>query len=209
MTDLVSRFESLLARLGATGDLRPAADALLAAWATPDRSYHGLSHLRDCLAQLDDFPERAEYRDVVEAALWFHDAVYDPRAADNEERSAERARQVLASLGVADGTAAEVARLVLLTRHHTPPTDAAGRLLCDIDLSILGGSPTDFDAYDRAVRVEYSWVPDSLYRRERRRVLNAFLDRSPLYQTEHFRRRFEAAARENVRRAVERLGERS
>lgn len=209
MTDLVSRFESLLARLGATGDSRPAADALLAAWATPDRTYHGLSHLRDCLAQLDDFPERAEYRDVVEAALWFHDAVYDPRAADNEERSAERARQVLASLGVAGDTAAEVARLVLLTRHDTPPTDAVGRLLCDIDLSILGRSPTDFDAYDRAVRVEYSWVPDSLYRRERGRVLNAFLDRSPLYQTEHFRRRFETAARENVRRAVERLGERS
>ena len=205
MTDLMLRFESLLARLGATGAVRPAANALLSAWADPARSYHGLSHLRDCLAQLDDFPERAKYRDLVEAALWFHDAVYDPRAADNEKRSAEQARRVLASLGVPGDTGDDVARLVLLTRHGEPPNDAAARLVCDIDLSILGRSPADFDAYDRSIRAEYSWVPDPVYRNERRRVLNAFLGRTPLYQTEHFRRRFEVAARENIRRAVEQL----
>jgi predicted metal-dependent HD superfamily phosphohydrolase len=205
VTDLRLRFESLLARLGATGDLRPAADALRSAWADPERSYHGLPHLRDCLAQLDDFTEPVEYRDQVEAALWFHDAVYEPRAADNEERSAERARRVLVSLGVPGDTADEVARLVLLTRHREPPNDAAGRLLCDIDLSILGRSPADFDAYERSIREEYSWVPDAVYRRERGRVLNAFLGRTPLYQTEHFRRRLEDAARENIRRVVGRL----
>jgi predicted metal-dependent HD superfamily phosphohydrolase len=205
VTDLILRFESLLARLGAGGDPRPAAGALLSAWASSDRSYHGLSHLRDCLAQLDDFPEPVEYRDLTEAALWFHDAVYDPRANDNEERSAEQARGALASLGVPGGTADEVARLVLLTRHREPPSDAAGRLLCDIDLSILGRSAAEFDAYDRSIRAEYSWVPDPVYRSERRRLLNAFLGRNPLYQTEYFDRRFETAARDNLRRAVGRL----
>jgi len=199
------RFESLLVRLGASGDPRPAANALLSAWASSDRSYHGLSHLRDCLAQLDDFPEPVEYRDLAEAALWFHDAVYDPRATDNEERSAEQARGVLASLGVPSDTSDEVARLVLLTRHREGPSDPAGRLLCDIDLSILGRSAAEFDAYDRAIRAEYSWVPEPIYRSERRRVLNEFLGRTPLYQTEHFRRRFEAPARENIRRAVGQL----
>jgi predicted metal-dependent HD superfamily phosphohydrolase len=182
-----------------------AAQALLSAWAGPARSYHGLGHLRDCLARLDEFPEAAGYRDLVEAALWFHDAVYDPRAGDNEQRSAEQAREVLASLGVPGATADEVARLVLLTRHRAAPADAAGRLLCDIDLSILGQAATDFDAYDRSIRSEYSWVPDAVYRSERRRVLTGFLERNPLYQTGHFRHQFEAAARENLRRAVARL----
>jgi predicted metal-dependent HD superfamily phosphohydrolase len=205
VTDLARRFGDLLRRLGAAVDTRPLADAVLEAWSEPDRRYHGLDHLRDCLAELDGAPADGADRDRVEAALWFHDAIYDPRAGDNEARSAEWARRALAELGSPPAVADDVARLVGLTDHTDPTPDPSGRLLCDIDLAILGREPEAFDAYDRHIREEYAWVPESDFRAARAGVLAGLLSRVPLYQTEHFRRRYETAARTNLSRALERL----
>jgi predicted metal-dependent HD superfamily phosphohydrolase len=205
VTGLRERFASLARRLGATVDPAPEADTVLAAWAEPSRRYHGLSHLRNGLARLDEAPAPDPERDLVEAALWYHDVVYDPRAANNEERSAAWATRALGALGVPQAVVEEIARLVLLTRHDGAASDRAGQLLCDVDLSILGAAPHEFDAYDRAIREEYAWVPEQAYHTARRAVLGAFLRRPSLYQTDHFRRRYEAAARANLRRAMEAL----
>jgi predicted metal-dependent HD superfamily phosphohydrolase len=202
VTGLQERFASLVRRLGATGDPAPEADAVLAAWAEPARRYHDLGHLRHGLARLDEVPAPDAERDLVEAALWYHDVVYDPRALDNEERSAAWATRALGALGVPQAVVDEVARLVLLTRHDKPASDPAGQLLCDVDLSILGAAPHEFDAYDRAIQEEYVWVPEQAYRAARREVLGAFLQRPSLYQTDYFRRRYEAAARANLERAI-------
>jgi predicted metal-dependent HD superfamily phosphohydrolase len=199
------RFADLLRRLGATGDPLPAADAVLAAYAAPERTYHGLAHLSDCLAQLDQAATAGAHRDLVEAALWFHDVVYHSRADDNERRSGAWAQQVCRDLGLSPAATAEIERLVTLTDHRAPPTDASGRLLCDIDLSILGRPPEQFDAYDAAIRAEYASVPDDAYRAGRRQVLAGLLARDALYGTEGFHRRYEAAARANLSRALARL----
>lgn len=205
MTDLRERLVQLLRRLGARSDPSPLAEAVVAAWSEPARRYHALGHLRDCLAELDEAPDTGADRDQVEAALWFHDAVYDPRAADNEARSADWARNALASLGIAPAVAAEVARLVLLTRHSDPAPDPAGQLLCDIDLAVLGRDASAFERYEHGIRAEYAWVPAAAFRAARREVLLGLLARSPLYQTTHFRSRLEAAARRNLTLALERL----
>jgi predicted metal-dependent HD superfamily phosphohydrolase len=207
MTDLTVRFEHLLSRLGGRPD--PAlAESLATAWGEPHRVYHGPDHLRDCLRQLDEAASDTADSGVPEAALWFHDAVYDPRGQDNEDRSAEWARRALPAAGIAHPTAEEVARLVLLTRHRDPPeaADRSGQLVCDVDLSILGRSPAEYDAFERQIRREYAWVPESIYRAERARILARFLDREPLYLTPHFRHRYETAARGNLQRALQRLG---
>ena len=205
MTAPRERFAALLRRLGAAGDPLPAADAILAAYASPERTYHGLAHLSDCLAQLDQAAAAGAQRDRVEAALWFHDVVYDSRADDNEQRSAAWARRVCRGLGIPPATTAEIERLVVLTDHRTRPTDASGRLICDIDLSVLGRPAEQFDAYDAAIRAEYAAVPEDAYRTGRRRVLGGLLARDSLYATEEFRQRYEAAARANLRRALARL----
>jgi predicted metal-dependent HD superfamily phosphohydrolase len=206
VTDLSRRFSQLLRSLGAAADPEPLAGAILAAWAEPARRYHNLDHLRDCLAELDRAPADGADRDRVEAALWFHDAIYDPRAVDNEARSAEWARRGLVELGVPSAVADDVGRLVRLTGHDGPTPDRAGQLLCDIDLAILGREPEAFDTYDRQIREEYAWVPEPDFRAARAGVLSRLLSRSPLYQTEHFRRRYETVARANLRRALVRLG---
>jgi predicted metal-dependent HD superfamily phosphohydrolase len=206
VTVLAQRFSELLRGLGAVEDPQPLAEAVLAGWAEPARRYHNLDHLRDCLTELDRTPADGADRDRVEAALWFHDAIYDPRAVDNETRSAEWARRALIELGVPSAVADDVARLVRLTGHAGPAPDHSGRLLCDIDLAILGRAPEVFDSYDRHIREEYAWVPEPDFRTGRAGVLTGLLSRSPLYQTEHFRHRYETVARTNLARALERLG---
>jgi predicted metal-dependent HD superfamily phosphohydrolase len=206
VTELRRRLADLFRRLGAVHDPMPAAGAVLEAWADAARRYHGLDHLRDCLAELDGAPAGGEDRDRVEAALWFHDVVYDTHVGDNEARSAEWARQALTALGIPSPVADDVARLVLLTRHTEPAADPAGRLLCDVDLSILGRAPDAFDAYDRRIRDEYAWVPEAAYRAKRILMLTRLVQRQPLYLTEHFRTRYEATARVNLARALAALG---
>jgi len=206
VTGLGERFAALVRRLGGTGESVPVFEALIAAWRGPGRHYHTLAHLRDTLAELDQAAPTAPTDMPVEAALWFHDAVYDPRAHDNEARSAAWAERALAELGVRPATAGEVARLVRLTRHDTPPADDAGKLLCDVDLSILGRDPDTFAHYEAAVRAEYDWLSDAEWRAGRCRVLETLLARQPLFATAHFRTRYEAPARRNLAASLQRLG---
>jgi predicted metal-dependent HD superfamily phosphohydrolase len=200
---LRARFTALWARLGAKGDVEPILDSVIHSWSEPHRRYHGLDHLRDCLARLDEAPVTGKDRDLAEAALWYHDLVYRPGAPDNEARSAARARADLAGGGTPDVVVDEVARLVQLTDHVVPPADPLGSLVCDVDLSILGRPSEEFEEYERRIREEYRQVPDSLWRSGRARVVASLLSRDPLFRTDHFRQHYESSARRNLRRSLE------
>jgi predicted metal-dependent HD superfamily phosphohydrolase len=199
------RWLELWSRLGARESGTSIFARLVAAYTEPGRAYHTAEHIRDCLAELDLAQALADHPDEVEAALWFHDAVYLPGAADNEERSAQLARTALSAGGVTQETTERVASLVLATKHVAATPDPDGRLICDIDLSILGREPEVFDEFERRIRREYAWVPEPIYRRERSAVLSGFLRRQSIYQTGPFRHRFEASARANMERHLARL----
>ena len=201
------RWLDLWSRLGAQGSGASIFAQLAAAYAEPQRAYHTAEHIRDCLAELDLRRGLAQYPDEVEAALWFHDAVYQPGASDNEEQSAELARTALSMGAVPREVADRTAALVLATKHASVPISPDEQLICDIDLSILGREPEIFDAFERRIRREYARVPEPIYRRERSAVLSGFLRRRSIYQTDQFRHRYEAAARANLQRLIEKLGE--
>jgi predicted metal-dependent HD superfamily phosphohydrolase len=200
------RWLELWSRLGAQGSGAPIFARLTAAYAEPGRAYHTAEHIRDCLAELDLSRYLAQYPDEVEAALWFHDAVYVPGASDNEDQSAELARTALSMGAVPREIAARTAALVRATRHASVPSLPDEQLICDIDLSILGREPGIFDAFERRIRREYGWVTEPTYRRERSAVLSGFLRRGSIYQTDQFRDRYEALARANLKRLLDQLG---
>jgi predicted metal-dependent HD superfamily phosphohydrolase len=93
----------------------------------------------------------------------------------------------------------------MATRHTAVPGGTDAGILVDIDLSILGAAPERFDQYERQVREEYAWVPDFLFRRERKAILKEFLARPRIFSTTHFRDRYEQQARSNIERSLERL----
>jgi predicted metal-dependent HD superfamily phosphohydrolase len=181
--------------------------ALERAYGEPQRRYHTRRHIEDCLEKLAAWPGlTAAERRVLTWAIWWHDAVYDPRAADNEARSAELARRDLPAFGATPAEVDEVARLILLTAgHRVPEGDRLGVVLVSIDLSILAAAPDAYDAYARAVREEYAHVPEDLWRRGRSAVLQRFLDTPVIFPDPAFRAAHETAARANLERELQSL----
>lgn len=179
-------------------------DSLLAKYAEPHRAYHNLSHVLDCLDRAASVRAQLGHPQCVELALWFHDVIYEPRAGDNEERSAAFASTALRASATPE-VLRHVEELILATRHPSRPIDADASYLVDIDLAILGAPVAAFDAYEAAIRREYRWVPAPLYRRKRKQVLQSFLDLDRIYLTEHFGQRLEAQARANLPRSISKL----
>ena len=199
------RWQDLWRRMGGRSDPAAHFATLQRRYAEPQRAYHTLEHISDCLAQFDYVSPQAICPDEVELALWLHDVIYDPQAADNEERSARWAVDLLQEGGVSAACMAWVGELILATRHTGAPDEPDARLVADIDLSILGRSPEVFAVYEDRIRVEYQWVAEDIYRRERARILETFLARVSIYQTPFFKERYEVQARENLKQLLRKL----
>jgi predicted metal-dependent HD superfamily phosphohydrolase len=205
MTDLLASWKRSWKGLGATGDGSTIYDALVARYSEPHRQYHTIQHLAECLDAFSRVAGLAEHPAEVELAVWFHDAIYDVERPDNEERSALWARSELTSHGVNSQKADYVHSLIMVTKHSVLPVTQDQKILVDIDLSILGASEARFEEYERQIRAEFAFVPASLYVRKRRVVLESFLARSTIYNTEYFVNSLEQRARANLRRAIGRL----
>lgn len=191
--------------------ISPATRAELSAlYRAENRHYHGIAHIEALLNLLDEYRSAFTDPEAAEAVIWFHDAVYDSRAKDNEVRSADLARDRLADVVDAERLN-RIARMIEATATHTVPEIEPGSarrdaaLLLDMDLSILGAAPKTFDAYEAAVRREYAWVEEPLWIAGRSAVLKTFLERAHIFHTDIFRHRFEKQARENLRRSIDAL----
>jgi predicted metal-dependent HD superfamily phosphohydrolase len=171
-------------------------------YAEPQRRYHTMQHLGECLAWFEREKALAERPGEVALALWFHDAIYDVHAHDNEARSADWAREALIEAGVDAAAAERVHALVMATRHDAVPEGRDAELLIDIDLSILGADRARFDEYERQVQAEYAFVPDEVRLPRRRAILQRFLDREAIYATPRMHAQLEARARANLRRSI-------
>lgn len=204
---LVNRWRTLWLRQGMGGETPDSAVLvdLAARYAAPDRHYHTLTHVQHCLRELDGIASLAHQPDLVEAAIWFHDCIYDPRRHDNEERSAELAAEIMLSFGMPPEAIKKVRQLILATRHDLVPDDPDAQLLVDIDLAILGAPAPLFDAYEMTIRLEYAHVPGAAFRAGRAAVLRSFLERPWIYTTDPIRQRYEQQARQNLTRSLERL----
>ena len=197
----MERWKHLCNRLGLPPD-EAQFQALWDAYHESGRHYHDWSHIEACLQLLNQIPEPLPERNILELALWFHDAVYDPRRGDNEARSNDRAQRFLAGHAA---LASRVESLILVTLHHGGHLTGSEAWMVDIDLAVLGAASDEYDVYEAAIRREYAWVPWFRYRSKRKAILRSFNERNPLYQQPYFQRLREEQAHANLARAIARL----
>jgi len=175
-------------------------DEICRAYAEPGRFYHRLDHVLSVLGTVASLASNAKNPNAVKLAAWLHDVIYESKASDNEERSAEYAERFCQELGIPEGE--RVAALIRKTKTHDAGDDPDAQVLLDADLAILGAGELDYRAYSENIRREYGWVSDAEYRTGRRQVLEKFLARPRIYNLlDHL----EEPARRNMAAEIARL----
>jgi predicted metal-dependent HD superfamily phosphohydrolase len=199
--------------LDAIGVTAPRAAAIAADLARryrePWRHYHTLAHVDAMFSLADRHRGLVADPDAVALAIWYHDAIYRPRRADNEAASAALLLHDCGASNLPDRRperprlparpSVETAhRLILATHHHlAPPNTPDGAIFLDLDLAILGSPPDQYRRYSEAIRAEFRWVPEVIYRAKRIEALEGFLRRKAIFLTNPFLDR-EEPARQNL-----------
>lgn len=190
-------WDALMLSLGLSEN-RNTYEEIRAAYSEPHRHYHTLRHIDSCLQCLTKVEEWASHPSEIAIALWFHDAIYDPYAIDNEARSADWAAAFLEKNAVPRDQINRVRTLIMSTLHNAPAATTDEALMIDIDLSILGSAPRVYNEFEDAVREEYKRVPEIIYLSKRKKILKGFLDRERIYQNQYLFDLLEKQARENL-----------
>lgn len=178
---------------------------LVQAYTASGRHYHNLQHIEELIRLAGLHQATIKDPDAMRLAIFYHDAVYHALRKDNEEKSALLAMAKLQQLSLPPARLQHIYEMILATKNHTACPDADTNLLLDFDLSILGSSWEQYQAYSRQVRKEYSLVPYFLYKRGRKKVLEHFLGLPRIYKTEIFFQQLEAAARQNLAQELQLL----
>ena len=74
-----------------------------------------------------------------------------------------------------------------------------------VDWFCVGKEWSEFQEDSRAMREEYDHVPEAVFRKKREEILQSFLDRPRIYFTDYFYEKYEKAAQENLKRAIDEL----
>lgn len=196
-----SRFEEALAQCGADCPGNATFERLLRCYREDTRHYHNLEHIEHCIKGLERFVEHAQHPAEVHLALWFHDAVYNSKAKDNEDKSAKMAREELSNLGAASQSVDRICAHIMATQKHEASHPDA-HLVIDLDLAILAASPSRYDRFEQEIRQEFAHVPGFLFRLGRKKVLKHFIERDQIYALPFTRELWEEPARMNLRRAI-------
>lgn len=204
---LKSNWESLIQPFGVEPNLTQKAFLdLVTAYSSAGRFYHTLEHIQHILETIEQIRGASLSATLLTAnfpaiqlAAWFHDVIYDSKAKDNEEKSADCAVAALTKLQLPVNLIERVKHLVLITKtHQASTTDIDSQMLLDSDLAILGTSELKYQAYAQAIRQEYAWVCNELYQLGRKQVLIKFLQRERIYFTQQMFIKLEVRARKNI-----------
>lgn len=159
------------------------------------RAYHLWEHIYACLKEFYGVIHLFDYSLAAEAAIFFHDIVYNIATSNNEVASAELLGEFLADFGWPDVVGK---RLVCCTDHKSLSKENDEQLICDIDLAILGQPWPRYICYAQDIRNEYKSVPLDVYRTKRAEFLKTLMERERMFQTEYFRRKYAFIAESNM-----------
>lgn len=177
------------------------AGELIALYSQPERRFHNLGHIADCLRTLDEVRALVATPDAVELALWFHDAIYVAGARDNEDRSVELFRSLASGVDAAFGD--EIAALIMATKHSAKAESGDCGYMVDIDLAGFGVGWDEFMRKGAELRDEYAMQSDDEYYHGQVSFLTQLRARPAFYCTAYFRTRYEDKAQDNLRRLLE------
>lgn len=178
-------------------------DKLLKLYNTDKRYYHDLTHIISLLKIWEDHKHLLKDDEVVYLAIWFHDAIYDSWKSNNEEKSAEMAKDFLQKINFSSNRIEKVVQYILATKtHHHNESDSDLDFFLDFDMAILGAEDAIYDVYMQQIRDEYSLFPTFMFNRGRKKLLKSFMAQTSIFKTEEFRKKLESQAYDNIKKEL-------
>lgn len=173
---------------------------LLLAYNEPHRVYHRMTHVESCFRIFQDVVYLAENPDALALAIWFHDAIYDIDANDNEQRSADWFMQETKHV-FDDALRDTVYGHILATMHCGEPLqDHDSQIMVDIDLFSFGKPWPEFLRDSEDVRAEKPHIPDEQFYPKQCGFQQFLLEQPRFFHSDYFYRHYEKQARQNLTR---------
>jgi predicted metal-dependent HD superfamily phosphohydrolase len=138
-------------------------------WKEKHRFYHNTDHLIQILQDIEKTPE-FRYLNVYEKhalllAAFFHDAIYDPKRKDNEDKSINL---FITSFKTKDIKMLDtVCDLIECTKHRIRPLEKLKRILWDADNAGFKKGYDKLLKNEKLLAKEYSFVPIKEYKQKR------------------------------------------
>lgn len=128
------------------------------------RFYHSSEHILDLTKKiLAGGHTREDERRLLILAL-FHDFIYDPKATDNERKSAEVFKHDYAPrMFISEYAIKQIYDIILDTKGHVPTSELSEKF-CYYDLSGFAQSNVSILENEYKIRKEYAWVDWNQYK---------------------------------------------
>jgi len=167
-----------------------------------NRYYHNLTHLDNLFQHLESVKSNIKDWDITLFALFYHDYIYNVLKQDNEERSAQKAIDVVTTLSMDIERVKLCENIILATKGHQISENNDINYFTDADLSILGSTWSDYETYYKNVRKEYRYYPDFMYNKGRIKVLQHFIDMPRIFKTDYFYKKLEKQTKYNLQQEI-------
>ncbi|VXB85478.1 conserved hypothetical protein [Flavobacterium sp. 9AF] len=172
-------------------------------YSSKNRKYHNLTHISNMVLLYETYKERLNHKNEVLYALFYHDIIYKITRKDNEIESAKFAIQLLPKITTANRNL--IYNMICATQLHKHNIVEDINWLIDFDLHILASDWENYQVYFQQIRKEYKIYPNLLYNPGRKKALEHFLENDFIFQTNEFRIKYDAKARENIQKEINQL----
>jgi pantetheine-phosphate adenylyltransferase len=135
------------------------------------RFYHTQNHISDLLIKLSTGVSSLSNELFLTAV--YHDAIYNPVSATNEEDSANLFLEEAASSVLSEASKKQVYQMILDTKTHTASSELSQRFI-DADLDVFNGSLEELIRYEHQIFKEFQFVDFKTYQQKRIEVLERF-----------------------------------
>ncbi len=162
------------------------------------RCYHTLLHIESMLKLFQKYQQQITNKDDFLFALFFHDSIYSVVFSGNEEKSADYTVRTLQQINYPAPQISTVNDYILAIKNHSTTNDMDLQFLLDFDLAVLGANEKTYLNYTQQIRREYKLYPDFLYKKGRIKMLEHFLNKKRIFQSEPLFQLYENQARFNI-----------
>lgn len=170
----------------------------------PNLYYHNYKHVLNILHFAEK--ENIILEDYQKLAIFFHDAIYNPKNKDNEIKSSLLLTTLFSSENIDKEKLKKSSNIIMDTEKHFSNRKVFeySEIVLDLDLSSFCQDFNSFNYDSIKIKTEYNFVPHNEFIDKRKKLLESLLYMRTIFRTEYFISKYDNIARDNIKEYLSR-----